>query len=374
MTSAFRTFPWGILIPAGLLCVLGLLGLQRADELYGESRLFQKQLIWMAMALPVMVLTTCLSYRPLKQMSPWFYGLHLILLTVVLFMPAVNGSRRWIPLGIFDYQPSETARLAFIMALGWYLMYRRSQKTLVGFVPPFLMTLVPLFLIFREPDLGTAMLFLPILFAMLLMAGAKTSHLLAVIMVGICLLPVLWLQMSAEQKSRVTALFQQRDGGLAPENDGYHLHQSKQVLALGGFTGSEFQEEPVIDDLAAWALPAARTDFILCLIGERFGVPGMIFLFSLYAVIIGSGLKIAARTREPFGRLVAVGIVTMIATQALINAAMTVGLMPITGITLPLCSYGGSSLLSTALALGLLMNIGLRPGYEVVERQVWEDI
>ena len=373
MRSVWKTFPWGILIPACLLCLLGLLGLQRADELYGVSRLFQKQLIWMAIAIPVMLLMTVVSYRPLKQISPWLYVLHLVLLSVVLFMPAVNGSRRWIPLGVIDYQPSETARLAFIMALGWYLMYRRSQKTLLGFLPPFLMTLIPLFLIFREPDLGTAMLFLPILFAMLLVAGAKTSHLLGVIVVGVCLLPVLWLQMNAEQKSRVTTLFQQQDGGIAPETDGYHLHQSKQVLALGGLGGSFFAEEPVIDDVTAWALPAARTDFILCLIGERFGVLGILCLFLLYALIVGSGLRVALRTREPFGRLVSVGIVTMIATQALINAAMTVGLMPITGITLPLCSYGGSSLLSTSLALGLLMNIAMRPGYEVVQRQVWEN-
>ncbi|MEZ6121692.1 MAG: FtsW/RodA/SpoVE family cell cycle protein [Planctomycetaceae bacterium] len=364
--------PYSLLLACGLISVAGLCGLQRADQLYGASRLFEKQLIWIALAWPVMLLSTVPSYRRLRHFSPLFYVVCLALLVVVLFMPAVNGSRRWIPLGLLDFQPSEPARLAFILALAHHLMYRETQRTVKGLIIPFVMTVLPLLLILKEPDLGTAMLFLPILMAMLFAAGARTTHLLAAVAGGLLLLPVLWTQMSAEQKSRVVTVFSQRDGGVAPTGDGFHLHQSKQVIALGGLQGSFRRAEPIIDDPAAYTLPASRTDFILCLIAERYGLVGCVVLLSLYGIIVWKGLNIAAVTREPFGRLAAVGIVTMVGTQTLINSGMIVGLMPITGITLPMCSYGGSSLLSTCVSIGLLMNIAMRPGYEVATDQVWE--
>src|SRR5690606_22394280 len=153
------------------------------------------------------------------------------LLVLVYFMPAVNGAHRWIPLGIANLQPSELAKLTFIMAVGHSLMHRSSYRRLTGLLIPFLLALIPMALILREPDLGTSLLFLPVLFALLLAAGARWQHLLLICLLGAAVLPGLWMGMSAEQKSRVTALFTQRDGGPAPTGDGYHLHQSKQVLA-----------------------------------------------------------------------------------------------------------------------------------------------
>lgn len=352
-----------------LISVIGLCGIHRADELYGGSSAFDRQLVWLMLSWPAMLLVTTVSYRPLRHICPWLYVASLASLVFVLFMPAINGSRRWIPLGVFDFQPSEPARLAFILALAHYLMYRESQRTIRGLIPPLIMTVFPLMLILREPDLGTAMLFLPILYAMLYAAGAKVQHLLAAAAIGIMLLPLLWGQMSPEQRSRVVMVFTQTDGGTAPPGDGFHLHQSKQVMALGGIWGSISRDEPVIDDPSAYTLPAARTDFILSLIGERYGIIGCGVLLSLYGVIVFQGLKVAGKSREPFARLVVVGIVAMLATQSLLNASMTVGLMPITGITLPMCSYGGSSLMSTCLSIGLMMNIAMRPGYEVTPTQ-----
>ena len=367
-----RKIPFSIAVPCMLISMIGLMGLHRADQLYGVSRLFEKQIIWMALSWMGMFAVTTISYRRLMHLSPLLFAGTLVLLIVVLFMPPVNGSRRWIPLGLFDFQPSELTRLTFILALAHYLMHRSTQRTVRGLLIPFAITVVPLLLILREPDLGTAMLFLPILYAMLFAAGAKLNHLVVAAIIGAALLPILWTQMSAEQKSRVVTVFTQSDGGAAPSGDGFHLHQSKQVLALGGIWGSVASDEPLIDDPSAYLLPAARTDFILCLIGERYGFLGYGSLLLLYAVIVAQGLRAAARTREPFGRLVCVGIVTMLATQTLINMSMTVGLMPITGITLPMCSYGGSSLLSTCVAMGLVMNITMRPGYEVAAAAAWE--
>ncbi|MEX0703844.1 MAG: FtsW/RodA/SpoVE family cell cycle protein [Planctomycetales bacterium] len=362
--ARFARIPWTIVACAAALMLLGLSGIVRGDELSGQGDFFSRQLVWIALSVPAMFAVTLVPYRVLRPWSYLLFAANLLLLALVYAMPAKNGAHRWIPLGLFDFQPSETAKLTFIMALAHYLMHRRNYRRLTGLLVPFLLTLVPVGLILREPDLGTSLVFLPVLFAMLFAAGARPRHLAFVGLLGTATLPALWMGMSAEQRSRVVSVFAQRDGGPAPPGDGYHLHQSKQVLALGGGWGSEFQGMP-LDDALAYHLPAARTDFIFCLVGERWGLAGCAATLAAYVVLFAQGLRVAGGTREPFGRLLGVGIVALLATQTIINTGMTVGLMPITGLTLPLMSYGGSSLLATCAALGLLLNVGMRPGYEI---------
>ncbi|GAB4151932.1 MAG: rod shape-determining protein RodA [Planctomycetaceae bacterium] len=359
-----RRMPWTVVVCALGLMILGVLGILRGDELSAAGTFASRQIVWIVLAIPAMMLGTLVPYRSWKRWSYPLFAVSLVLLIAVFFLPARNGSRRWIPLGIMYFQPSELAKLAFIMTLAHYLMYRRNYRRLTGLLIPFVLALIPMVLILREPDLGTSMLFLPVLFAMLFAAGARPRHLVFIVVLGIAVLPAMWLGMSPEQKSRVVTVFSQADGGPAPKGDGYHLHQSKQVLALGGMWGSEFTGMPFVDS-RVYHLPAGRTDFVFCLVGERYGFAGAMLALVLYLVLIGRGLKIAASTREPFGRLLAVGVVALLASQMIINAGMTVGLMPITGMTLPLMSYGGSSLLATAVSLGLLMNVGMRPGYEM---------
>lgn len=359
-----KRIPWGIVVCACALMLMGVAAIMRGDELSAGRDLANRQMVWIVLCIPAMFIATLIPYRSLRWLSHPLFILSLFLLVIVFFMPIRNGSRRWIPLGFMDFQPSELAKLTYVMALSHYLMYRKNYRKLLGLIVPFVLTLIPVGLILREPDLGTSMVFLPVLFAMLFTAGARPRHLACVILLGISVLPVLWMGMSAEQKSRVVTLFTQEDGGVAPKGDGYHLYQSKQMLSLGGVWGSDVVGMTV-DDPTAYRLPAARTDFVFCLLGERWGLIGAATSLFLYALLFARGLKIAASTREPFGRLLAVGIVTILATQTLINSAMTVGLMPITGLTLPLMSYGGSSLLATCVSLGLLMNVGMRPGYEM---------
>ena len=181
---------------------------------------------------------------------------------------------------------------------------------------------------------------------------------------GVLLMPVLWSQMSREQRSRITALAQQTSAGEKPSDDAYHLHQAKQMLALGGWQGSLLAGE-ASSDRTVYFVPEPHTDSIASVLGERLGLWGLGLMLALFVGLVWRGLAIAAATREPFGRLVAVGISTLFAVQMLINTGMMVGLLPITGLALPLVSYGGSSLLASALALGILLNIGLRPGYEL---------
>ncbi|MCG6155642.1 FtsW/RodA/SpoVE family cell cycle protein [Rubinisphaera margarita] len=357
-------FPLMLLITQAALLVIGLLAIQRGDELVGDSGLVSRHLIWVMLSVPALILGGVLPIRFWREHSYLFFGISLALLVVPYFMPARGGSHRWIPLGPINFQPSEVAKLTYMMALAHYLMYRDNYRKLWGLVVPFIITLIPMGLILKEPDLGTSLLFLPVLFSMLFAAGARLSHLLMIIVLGVALMPVGWTAMSAEQKSRVTTLFSQQDGGVAPRGDGYHLHQSKQMLALGGVWGSHVSG-PATDDSYLYHLPASRTDFIFCLVGERWGLWGCFGVIGLYLLMFAQGLKISTQTEEPFSRLLAVGIVTILCTQLIINTGMTVGLTPITGLTLPLLSYGGSSMLMTSFSLGLLLNIAIRPGFEV---------
>jgi cell division protein FtsW (lipid II flippase) len=357
--------PWLVPICAVGLMAIGLSGILRGDELASAGAYAPRQLVWMLLGVPAMFVAALFPYRQLKPWSYPFFAVCLVLLVAVYFFPARNYAHRWIPLGVADLQPSELAKLAYILTLSRYLIYRRNYRSLTGLIVPFGITAVPVVLILREPDLGTSLLFFPVLFAMLFAAGARFRHLASVALMGVLLLPALWTIMSAEQRSRITAVFTQVDGGPAPKGDGYHLHQSKQVLALGGVWGSELAGMPVGDELA-YHLPASRTDFIFCLVGERWGLLGTTAVFVLYLTLFARGLFIAAATQEPFGRLLVVGILSLLATQLIINTGMTVGLMPITGLTLPLLSYGGSSLVTTCIALGLVMNVGLRPGQELL--------
>lgn len=359
-----RRMPWVLAVCAASLFALGLTGIERADEMSEGPDLFSRQVVWGMVSFPLLALASIVPYRLLKPYSYGLFVMTLPLLVVVFFMPARNGARCWIPFGWFDVQPSELAKLTFILGLSHYLMHRDNYRRLNGLIPPFLIALIPMGLILREPDLGSAMVFPPVLFAMLFAAGAKRLHLFLVILLGLAMTPLFWQAMNAEQRSRITALFTQVDSGPNPLGDRYHQHQSKLVIALGGVWGSELAGMPV-EDPAAYQLFAGQTDFVFCWVCERWGLWGGLLALVLYALLFCRGFLIGGQTRDPFGRLIAVGVTTQLATQTLINAGMTVGLMPVAGITLPLMSYGGSSLLSTAAALGLLINISLRPGYEI---------
>jgi rod shape determining protein RodA len=363
-SSYVRRMPWLVVGWIALLFAIGLFAIARGDELAGGGQLFGRQVVWMILASCALFGATLPHYRHLRHVCYPLFACCLALLAIVYLTQSRNGAHRWIPLGPIAFQPSELTKLAFIAALAGYLVHQRNYRNLKGLLVPFAIALVPVGLILREPDLGTSLVFLPVLFAMLFAAGARVRHLALIVALSIPVLPLMWTGMSAEQKSRIVTLFVQRDCGPAPTGDGYHLHQSKQVLALGGLRGSQF-DGPRIDDPQAYHLPASRTDFVFCLVGERFGLIGAAATLLIYLAIFAAGLRTAARTREPFGRLLAVGVITLIATQTVINTGMTVGLMPVTGITLPLISHGGSSLLTTAVGLGLLLNVALRPGYEV---------
>lgn len=366
-----RRLPWSVVLAAAVLLVLGWLALARYEVLRGQlgaepSGCLGRQVVRSLLAVGVMLGIAAMDYR---RLAPWSYALFagsLVLLVAVFLFPRVNGTHRWIVLGPIRVQPSELAKVACVLALARYLMYRENYRRFPGLLLPLLFALVPVVLVLREPDLGTAAVFLPVVFVMLFVAGARRRDLACVALAGLLVLPLLWTQMNREQRSRVVALFEQPPPGVRPSDDAYHLYQAKRMLALGGVWGS-WLRGPAVDDPAAYRLPEARSDFIFCLLGERFGFPGLGLALGMFGLLGWRGMGIAAATREPFGRLVAAGVAALFVVEALINTGMTVGLLPITGLSLPLVSYGGSGLVAHGAALGLLLSVGARPGYEVAQ-------
>ncbi len=365
MVGRLSHIPWALILPAILLVSLGLAGIWRCDELTGlGGRFFYRQVVWCGIGCVALTATALPSHRHLSRHAYWIFAGSIVLLFLVYLFPPINGARRWIRLGPVGLQPSELAKVAYVIMLARYLRDRDHLRRVSGLIYPVLLSVIPILLILREPDLGTATVFLPILLAMLFIAGVPKRNLAALVLAGVCLLPVLWSQMSLEQRSRVSSLFDQAGPGQAASDEGYQLRQAKQMVALGGGWGSYWIGDQV-DDPAAYRLPEAHSDFIYCVIGERFGLPGMALVLILYAWLIWQTIAIGRATRDGFARMLAFGLATLLAVQVLINTGMSVGLLPITGLPLPLLSYGGSGLLTQGITIGLLVNVAIRPGYDI---------
>jgi rod shape determining protein RodA len=383
-----------ILIAVGIATIYSLgnpAESSQATETAELAGLWKKQLVFACVGLIGFTAVNLVNYRRLGAMSHWIYVLVLILLTILLigryvvdisFVPEINGAHRWIRFQIAGrqlpaIQPSELCKLAYILALAWYLRYRSNYRSFSALVGPFVLTLLPMVLILLEPDLGTVVLMMPILFTMLFVAGAKVKHLLVIVLMALLVSPLLWYKMKPYQRTRISSVLLQsgwvrqkaeqypslgeilvgrRFTTKQWKNDwGYHLVRSKYAVASGGATGHGFRQGPFVKyDF----LPYRYNDFIFAIIAHQWGFGGCLVLLGLYVIIAGCGLEIASNNTDPFGKLLAVGIVAMFTVEVLVNVSMTVGLMPITGLTLPLVSYGGSSLVVSMMALGLLNNVG----------------
>ncbi len=362
-----------------------------ASQTVGLANLWKKQLVFAAIGVLVFIAVNLANYRRFGAVSYWIYAFVLLLLGLLLvgryvvqlpFVPARHGTHRWITFTIGgrdlpSVQPSEICKLAYILALAWYLRYRSNYRNFKALIGPFILTLVPMVLILFEPDLGTILLMMPILFAMLFVAGAKVKHLLLIVLLAVLVSPLMWFFMKDYQRTRVSSVLLQSSWirqkaeqnptlgkilvgskfstKLWKDDLGFHLIRSKFAVASGGAKGYGFRRGPFIKYNF---LPTRHNDFIFAVIAHQWGFLGCLGLLGLYVILIGCGLEIAGNNTDPFGRLLAVGIVAMFAVEVIVNVSMTVGLMPITGLTLPLVSYGGSSLLVSMAAVGLLNNVG----------------
>jgi rod shape determining protein RodA len=370
----------------------------QTDEL---GNLWEKQVQFAVIGVFVFMAINLVSYRRFGAAGYWIYAFVLLLLALLLlgryvinisFVPEINHTHRWIRfkiggLALPAIQPSEICKLAYVLALAWYLRYRSNYRNFTALIGPFILTLLPMVLILLEPDLGTVLLMMPVLFTMLFVAGAKVRHLLIIVLMALLVSPLLWYNMEPYQRTRISSVLLQNNwvrqkaeqypvlGEILvgrkfsarqwKDTFGYHLMRSKYAIASGRMNGYGFKRGPFVKYNF---LPTRHNDFIFATIAHQWGFMGCLGLLLLYAIIIGCGLEIAGNNTDPFGRLLAVGIVAIFAVEVIVNISMTLGLMPITGLTLPLVSYGGSSLLVSMAAVGLLNNIGRRRPFSVARK------
>lgn len=318
------------------------------------------QVKWLAIALGAFFATLAIPYPRIERHAYVLYGFALCLLAgLPLFGAYANGARAWYQWGSVKLQPSELTKLALIASVAKLLMYRRDLETWRGFAAPFVLAGPAIGLILAQPDLGTTMVFLPTLFAMLFVAGARPRHIAAVFAAGAALAPLAYhFVLRGHARQRIDVYLDILRGQILKDADGagYQAFRSLVGIGSGGLSGFGWGRGP---QTQLHLLPDNHTDFIFAVIGEEGGfvVAATVLLLELLLVI--GCLEVAWRTREPFGRLVATGVAALFAGQVLVNAGMTVGLVPITGITLPFVSYGGSSLLTCFVALGLVVNVGM---------------
>ncbi len=352
-----RRWPWSVVLSAAFIFAIGAAVLFRSEQLTeSPGRMLPQQIVWAVLGVGICGILIAVGYRRIAAYSTAIYLLVIVALIAVYLFPPVNGARRWIRFGGIGVQPSEFAKVAYILALARYSMHRNLAASFSTLLMPLVMALVPMLLILREPDLGTSLVFLPVMFAMLLAAGARKRDLVRLTVAGVILLPLLWSQMSREQRSRITALWEQNGPHEKATADGFHLDQAKRMFAAGGIWGSLISPTSD-DDLPPCQVPEPFTDSVFCVLGERYGLVGVSILLLLFGTFIGGCAKVASLTDEPFGRLLAVGVAALFATEMLVNTGMMAGLLPITGLSLPFVSYGGSGLIAHLTALGLVISV-----------------
>ena len=349
--AIYRKIDW--LVPAALVGILsmGVAFIASADPTGGAKAI--RQMIWIGLSSLLLLATLKVGYVRLLRWSSSLYVLFLVLLVGVLFTRPIHGATSWYDLRLFRFQPSEFAKIVVILATARYLMYRDNYRRLLGLIVPVGITLLPAVLILKQPDLGTVSTFFPVLFAMLFAVGARARHLaLGVGCGGVGMVGLWFFVMSHVQKMRVYSWL---DPMAYQAREAYQLIQSLIAIGSGGWFGKGYAAGP---QNRLGRLPEKETDFIVAVIGEEWGLLGVLLLLALFGLLIFSGLGIAARTRDPAGRLLAVGVCALFAGQVFINVSVATGLLPTTGVTCPLVSYGGSSLMSSFIGIGLLLSVG----------------
>lgn len=364
LKSLDYTFLFVVLLILGL----SLLILSSATANIGTDPLFyvKKQVLWIGLGLVAVCVMLSFDYAKLLRCERVIYGLVIVSLAAVLFIGhASRGARQWIPLGPFLLQPSEFGKILMVICFASYLVRRQGElQRFRDLLPCFLYFSVPLLLVLAQPDLGTGLVFVAILFGMLFLAGARPLLLFGLLGGGLAALALalalhfsplqLPLPLKEYQIARLVVFINPyRD----PQGAGYHIIQSLVAIGSGGLLGKGLYRGSQVQ---LNFLPEHHTDFIFSVVGEELGFLGAGFLLFLYFNLLNRTLQVAFQSRDLFGRLLVGGIVSMWLFHILENVGMTIGLMPITGIPLPFLSYGGSFMLTNMIALGLILNVHLR--------------
>ncbi|MCW8131221.1 MAG: rod shape-determining protein RodA [Planctomycetota bacterium] len=346
---------WMLLGCAAALIGLGIFFIASASGAGEGWGYAGRQAVFLAMGVAAFIAVQRADYLTMMRHAPLLYAGGLVLLMGVFFTRPINGARSWFDLYFFKLQPSEIMKPVLILTLAHYLIYRESYKRLTGLLVPLILCFIPMALILKQPDLGTTMVLVPVVFAMLYAAAARLWHLALMVLCGAGGLVGMWFTIMKDyQKNRILAW-------LYPEkyrlSEAWQQLQSQTAIGSGGFFGKGWGET---SQGSLTLLPEKHTDFIFAVASEEGGFLIAALLTLLLCALAIQGLKIASRTREPAGRLIAVGVSALLGGQALINMGVALGLLPTTGVTMPFVSYGGSSLISSLICLGLLINVGAK--------------
>jgi rod shape determining protein RodA len=354
-----QNFDWLLLLLTLGIMAVGLVTLYSAVASGGKmhSVIFMRQVYWLAIGLVVMILAFSLDYQWLERLAypAYLCGL-VLLLAVFLSGKTVSGSRRWLDLGMVAFQPSELMKPLLVIGLARYFSRREQRGTyrLRDLGIPAVMVIVPVLLVLMEPDLGTAMVLLIIAVSVILFVGVNPRSLTLLAGLGLSCLPLFWFLMKGYQRQRILTLL---DPARDPLGAGYHIIQSMIAVGSGRLWGKGFLHGT---QSQLQFIPEHHTDFVFTVLAEEWGLIGSLVLVTLFLCLIIRALNVARRSRDHFGSLLALGITAGIFWHVTVNVAMVLGMLPVVGITLPLVSYGGSSVLVTLGSIGLLLNVGMR--------------
>jgi len=315
-----------------------------------------RQLIWLTIGLAVVLIVVNIDFRRLVDLSYIFYALVTIALFIVLMTGGSRmGAKRWLDIGGFTFQPSEFAKLALILGLSFYLGNNRySIRGFRTFFGAAFITLFLFILIFKEPDLGSALALFPILFAVLAAAAVPFKYIFGSVFLGLAASPLFWNIMKDYQKRRLLVFL---NPNMDPLGAGYTVIQSKIAIGSGGLLGKGWMGGT---QSQLNFLPERHTDFIFSVVGEEWGFLGCLLVILLYTLLLLRILAVAEKTNDVYGKLIVAGVAGMLAFQMIVNIAMTAGFMPVVGLPLPFISYGGSSLIMSMAAIALVINVDMR--------------
>jgi rod shape determining protein RodA len=364
----FANLPWGMVALIFAIALIGLTTVYSATYTStGPSSLYYRQMIWLAIGVMVMLSALVVDYHTVARYAYVLYAVSLVLLLLVMvFGKTGMGAQRWLAIGPFAFQPSEFAKLSLTLALARYFAEdpKRGGYELRDLVIPGIMVIVPLVLVLKQPDLGTALMLLLTSSLIVMVAGIRARSVVIVLVIGaviasaVFLVPPvrhrIWGKLKPYQQNRIRAFV---DPGSDPLGSGYHANQSKIAVGSGQIFGKGFRQGT--QSQMAF-LPERHTDFIFAVLSEEHGFIGASLLVILYLVLLLAGVDTAKNAKDRIGVLMAGGIVSMISLYVFINVGMAAGIVPVVGVPLPLVSYGGTSIITTFLALGLLLNIQTR--------------
>jgi rod shape determining protein RodA len=360
---ARESFDWALFLVAALLGVVGVVNLYSATSVARAalSDVYVQQVYWLVTGGILATLVAAIDYRHYERLGYLLYAVGIVLLLLVFILGRdIRGSSRWIYIGSFSFQPSEFMKLFLAIALAKYLHDdpKTEERSLRDLVVPALLAGVPTLLVLKQPDLGTALILFLMFVSVCALVRVKARQLLFVVAGGAVASEVVWSYgLKAYQKERITSFLNPDKNVLG---SGWHAHHARIAIGNGGLFGQGFMRGSQNQFLF---LPDQHSDFPFAVFAEDWGFAGSLVLVALYGFLVLWSIRIASTARDRFGAVLAIGVGSLIFWHAFFNLGMVIGLLPVVGVTLPLFSYGGSSVLTVLIGIGLLMNVSMRRYY-----------